>query len=120
MIRWVALAVSVVTLLCASSASAQIAPRMTPSRVSGAAPLAVFFDANGTTCAGCDAVDTWHDLGYQWDFGDVGAGAWNLSTRSRMTDVGPSAAHVFESAGVYTVRLSVVDPATGMMATVTQ
>ena len=76
------------------------------SRTSGAAPLAVFFDATGTTCSAC--AKPFHDLHYSWDFGDPGSGNWTTRDRSRNQALGPTAAHVFERPGTYRVTLNVL------------
>ena len=81
------------------------------SRTSGVAPLAVFIDATGTT----SPVTTrpFHDVLYQWDFGDAGSGSWtntpNMPNLSRNSASGPLAAHVFETPGTYTVALTALD-----------
>lgn len=83
----------------------------TASRATGAAPLAVFFDASATACPGCTGVEsTWHDLGFVWDFGDAYAGTWSESGLGKNVDRGPSAAHVFEQPGEYTITLKVYPP----------
>jgi len=91
-----------------------------PSRISGAAPLYVYFDCMGTT----DASDTsrpFHDLQASFDFGDSGGGAavacgdsviagaayWscgsNPGTNSKNSFVGGlQAAHAYETAGTFT------------------
>jgi hypothetical protein len=84
-----------------------------PSRLTGVAPLSVFFDASGTTTASA-TIRPFHDLGYRWNFGDPAGGAtWARGARagisSRNTDTGPLAAHVYGTPGVYNVSLSVTD-----------
>lgn len=100
-----------------------------PSRFNGVAPLAVFFDATGTTTTD-PQIKPFHDLEYQWDFGDyiidqkgikvfnlsppdVGTSTWNAGSRpgvsSRNTATGPVAAHVYETPGTYIVALSATD-----------
>lgn len=92
-------------------------------RISGVAPLAVFFDATGSTATA--TARPFHDLEYRWDFGDrtgavlnlspplIGTSTWNSGSRSgislRNTATGPVAAHVFETPGTYTVALSITD-----------
>ncbi len=70
------------------------------TRNQGVAPLAVFFDASGTTSLG--VKKPFHHLFYEWDFGDPG------SRRPRAS--GPMAAHVFEKPGTYKVILTVENP----------
>ncbi len=81
---------------------------LTALPASGAAPLAVFFDASGTTYGG-SAIRPFHDLDYRWDFGDPASGVWDTNGQSRNAGRGPLNAHVFERPGTYTVTLSVSD-----------
>lgn len=86
---------------------------LTSSRSSGVAPLAVFFDASGTTDAGVTGRP-FHDLEYHWDFNDPAGGAtWangaQAGVNSKNTATGPVAAHVFETPGTYTITLTVVN-----------
>jgi hypothetical protein len=82
-----------------------------PSRISGVAPLSVFFDATGTTAT--TTTIPFHELEYTWSFGDPAGGAtWNYGSRtgvSKNTAKGPVAAHVFETAGTHYVSLSITD-----------
>lgn len=57
-------------------------------------------------------------LDYEWSFGDPGSGYWtagalsNTSTRqSKNTEYGPTAGHLYEDPGTYTVRLTVCNTA---------
>ena len=90
---------------------APLAPSVVASRTSGVAPLAVFFDATGTT----SPVTTrpFHEIEYRWDFGDPGSGTWtstpNMPNLSRNAAMGPVAAHVFETPGTYTVAMTALD-----------
>ena len=87
-----------------------ISARFSVSRISGVAPLSVFFDASGTTSTGTSKP--FHDLEYRWDFGDVSSGTWNAGSRaaaSRNVARGPMASHVFETPGVYTVTMVATD-----------
>jgi len=88
-------------------------PALVPSRVSGVAPLAVFFDATATTAAATNRP--FHEIEYRWNFGDTASGSWasipGMPERSRNDATGPVAAHVFESPGTYTVDLTVLDGA---------
>ena len=81
------------------------------ARTSGVAPLAVFFDASGTTSSVTSRP--FHDIEYQWDFGDTASGNWTTGSRagtsSRNAASGPVAAHVFESPGTYNVVVTALD-----------
>jgi hypothetical protein len=96
---------------------------MTASRTTGVAPLAVFFDATGTTDAATTSAP-FHDLQYGWSFGDPAGGATWRSTdgsgtgKSRNLAAGPVAAHVFETPGTYTVTLAVLNGTTQVTRTV--
>jgi hypothetical protein len=108
----------------------------TVSRFKGVAPLSVFFDASGTITDGSVPIikDTFHDIEYQWNFGDysdpinkvinpsppVGSPSpdpitttWSMGSKpganSRNAATGPVATHVFETPGVYTVALTAND-----------
>ena len=91
-------------------------PAVIPSRLSGVAPLAVFFEAPVTTATA--TAQPFHDLEYTWDFADplgspVNGANWNAGSRtgasSRNAATGPVAAHVFERPGTYNVILTVTD-----------
>ena len=92
---------------CAGGPSGRAAPApivvvVAPSRTAGVAPLAVFFDATGTT--GLDGGD-FLSAHFTWDFGDAGAGAWATTGLSRNLATGFLAAHVFERPGTYLVTV---------------
>ncbi|MEQ1837441.1 MAG: PKD domain-containing protein [Candidatus Nitrotoga sp.] len=100
---------------CSTVASA-ITLSNVPSRITGVAPLSVFFDASSTIAN--TRKRPFHDLEYRWDFGDpagspVNGATWNAGSRagisSRNTATGPEAAHVFEIPGIYTVALTATD-----------
>lgn len=75
-------------------------------RTSGTAPLLVnFYDSEATASTSVDGV--FHSREYTWTYGDTEAGSWGTSGLSKNTDKGPVAAHVFETAGTYTVTLTV-------------
>ncbi len=84
-----------------------LAPDLVASRLTGVAPLAVHFDATGTTSTRTDYP--FHELDYSWHFGDVAEGTWQYSGLGRNVDQGPLAGHVYEQPGVYTVTLTVRD-----------
>ena len=96
-----------------TTASGEITAALVPSRVSGVAPLYVFFDATATTAVATSRP--FHELEYQWDFGDAASGSWTstpgMPNLSRNQATGPMAAHVFEAPGTYTVNLTVLDGA---------
>ncbi|MBU1424385.1 MAG: PKD domain-containing protein [Gammaproteobacteria bacterium] len=102
---------------CSSSgATGAIELSNVASRLSGIAPLSIFFDATGTTATA--TAQPFHELEYRWDFGDekgspVSGTTWNTGSRantsSRNLATGPVAAHVFETPGTYTVALTVTD-----------
>jgi hypothetical protein len=78
-----------------------------PSRTTGVAPLAVFFDATATT--GTETSYPFHELHYRWNFGDGSVGTWSTTGKSKNIAKGPIAAHVFETAGIFTWTLWVKD-----------
>jgi PKD repeat protein len=112
----------------------------TASRVSGVAPLGVFFDAidgsattdvngkqllgwAGTSGGGTGVVQPSDPEGalYSWDFGDPASGTFTVSTtgKSRNTATGYTTAHVYETPGTYTVTLTVTQ-VNGTINTYTQ
>jgi hypothetical protein len=114
---------------CAASVGGAITVAVTPSRVLGVAPLAVFFDTTGTSAT--TTTRPFHDLEYRWDFNDPTSGNWGDRTTggngtgtntSRNSARGPVAAHVFETPGTYNVALTVTDgtsTATGCVIPIT-
>jgi chitodextrinase len=103
----------------ASASVGAISASLAASRLSGVAPLYVFFDATGTTSA--NTTRPFSNLHYEWNFGDPGGSpvlgaSWLYGTGyndSRNSATGASVAHVFETPGTYTVTLNIYDPATG-------
>lgn len=80
------------------------------SRTSCTAPCYIHFDATGTTDA--DTTKPFHDLLYQWSFGDTSAGNWGNGANTSLPKngaFGPVAAHLYETAGTFTVTLQVGD-----------
>jgi PKD domain len=73
------------------------------TRLSGPAPLAVLFDATGTTVSSGNAF---HQLSYEFNFGDDRGLNWAISGQPKnIQRGGPLAAHVFDLPGTYTVRV---------------
>ncbi len=105
----VALFGSAVILACSSVTGASSEPNtlsaaIDATRLSGPAPLAVMFDATGTTAS--SGMDTFREVEYAFDFGDDRGLTWEYSGKPRNTQTGgPLAAHVFDNPGQYTVRL---------------
>lgn len=88
-------------------AGADLSLEVTPSRISGVAPLYVFFDSQGTTSTATE--NPFHDLSYCWSFDDEDAGNFKTNGLSKNQALGPQAAHVFETPGTYNVSLIVRD-----------
>lgn len=87
--------------------SGDLTVSLTASRTSGVAPLAVLFDATGTTSNVGTITDTFREPIYTFDFDDPGSGTWPISGLSKSIQIGgPLAAHVFETPGTYTVSVS--------------
>jgi PKD repeat protein len=81
------------------------------SRLTGPAPLAVFFDATSTVHTNSE-LDTYRELAYRFSFGDPSSGVWAVSGRSRNEQTGgPIAAHVFDTPGTYVVSVTARDAA---------
>ncbi len=108
-----------IALLFAAIACSETPPKAaamtSASRVSGAAPLTVFFDAVDAAFPLWKSGVVQPDDGdtssseYAWDFGDPKSGTWANSGRARNVAFGPVAAHVFANPGVYDVTLTVTD-----------
>lgn len=81
-----------------------ISINITPSKTSGAAPLAVFFDATGTTST--DTTRPFHELDYTWDFGDPGSRNF-INEKNKNSAKGGISGHCYEIPGTYTVTLTV-------------
>ena len=89
--------------------SGVISASLAATRVSGTAPLAVQFDATGTTST-TSGVDTFRQVTYSFNFGDDRGLTWAISGQPKNTQVGgPLAAHVFDNPGTYTVTLTATD-----------
>jgi hypothetical protein len=95
-----------------TSLSGSIVISLTTNRTSGVAPLAVFFDATGTTSP--LTTMPFHEIKYTWGFGDpAGNATWAYGSRvgqsSKNVAYGAVAGHVFETPGTYTVTVTAFD-----------
>lgn len=89
-----------------------LVPSLVATRQAGTAPLAVMFDATGTTAA--SGVDTFRQVTYSFNFGDERGQSWAVSGQPKNTQAGgPLAAHVFDQAGTYTVTVRATDASGG-------
>lgn len=88
-----------------------IVPSLVLARNTGVAPLFVMADASGTTDT--TVPKPFHDATYTYDYGDPGAGTWAAGARpgtnSKNASWGPMGGHVFETAGSYTITLTIYD-----------
>lgn len=90
------------------SSASLITPSLTVSRNSGVAPLAVFFDATGTT-ASAYTTKPLHHIKYRWVVNGVGTETWaygvEAGTSMKRVMHGAIAAYCFRTPGTYTVEL---------------
>lgn len=118
--RQLRLCTLIVTLVClwAVPTSATITSNSSASRCEATedscpAPLAIFFEAEGATCADDDCDDaefdneSFHKLSYKWTFGDEKGETWIASGQNKNIEYGPLAAHVFDDSGTYSVTLEI-------------
>ena len=115
--RFDLLALVAAVLFCADAAVAEITLVATASRATSdvtidAAPVAIFFDATGTTCESEDGCldanwNAFRVLDYRWTFGDDSTAVWQYSGQPKDVAIGPIAMHVYENPGTYTVTLTV-------------
>lgn len=95
-----------------------VTPSLVASRSSGAAPLAVHFDATSTTSSAVG--DAFRQVTYTFGYGDSGSGNWSTDSTSKNSDSGgPIGAHVYETAGTYTVTVTADDGTSSASTTVT-
>lgn len=102
------------TLFFAIGSAYAAAPTATIScnRTSGAAPLTVICESGG---ADADESRPFHTLLNTWNFGDTGAGNWAYGANTSLSKngaTGPVAAHLYETAGTYTITVRVCDATT--------
>jgi hypothetical protein len=85
--------------------------------VSGTAPLAVLFDATGTTAA--SGIDPFRQITYSFNFGDERGETWAVDGAAKNTQVGgPIAAHVFNTPGTFTATVTTADGSTASVQVV--
>lgn len=89
------------------------------SRTTGVAPLYVHFYDSEATVDSTPGVMPFHDYEYSWAYGDIESGVWGTSGKSKNSDKGAVAAHVFDTPGEYTVTLTVRD-SSGIVGTDTE
>jgi hypothetical protein len=90
----------------AAMAQVSITPKIDASQIIGVAPMPIFFDATATAIND-STIHTFHDLHYQWNFGDFFSGAWHTKTKSKNRASSPLAVHIFDSVGLHIVELEV-------------
>lgn len=96
---------AILILKRSAAASSPITASLVASRTSGPAPLAVFFDATGTTHTD-GSINTFRSIGYSFNFGETGLGNWAFSGIDKNVHRGgPLCAHTFETPGTYTVKV---------------
>jgi len=99
-------------ILCEAAFAATPTANITCNRTSGVAPLAVICESGG---ADGDETRPFHTLLSVWNFGDTGVGNWPYganTNQSKNGATGPVAAHVYETAGTYTITVLVCDATT--------
>lgn len=97
-------------LALAASAHAAPTASFTASRTERCnAPCAVLFDATATTDA--TTPHPFHQLWFDWDFGDERGESWSVSGKPKNRAIGGLAGHLYAHPGTFTVALRVVNPA---------
>ncbi|HEY9095584.1 MAG TPA: PKD domain-containing protein, partial [Hydrogenophaga sp.] len=93
--------------------SQSVVAQLDATRISGTAPLAVQFDASGTTSS-LGSQLPFHHVRYAFSFGDDRGQTWPASGLSKnLQSGGPLAAHVYDLPGTYQVRVRATDQAGG-------
>ena len=96
-----------------AQSSRTVAASLDATRLSGPAPLAVQFDATGTTSS-LAGQHPFHQVRYSFNFGDERGQTWAISGLPKnVQSGGPLAAHVFDHPGTYQVRVRAADLAGG-------
>jgi Repeat of unknown function (DUF5648) len=95
----------------ATGTSRSIVVQLAATRLSGTAPLAVQFDATGTTSS-LTSQHPFHHVRYSFSFGDDRGLSWPASGLPKNSQSGgPLSAHVFDLPGTYQVRVRATDQA---------
>jgi hypothetical protein len=99
-----------------TSTSGAVTAVLVASRDKGYAPLAVHFDATGSTSATAGISDpaqggTFRQIKHAFDFGDPNSGTHSISGLSKNSEPsgGGLAAHVYDTAGTYVVKVTSTD-----------
>jgi hypothetical protein len=96
-----------------AAAGGPVTASLVASRTSGPAPLAVHFDATGTTHTD-GSIDVIRSLGYYFAYNDTSPGNWTYSQNGTHVSKnydrgGPIGAHVYETPGTYTAKVRARD-----------
>ncbi len=96
--------------------SSSVTPSLVATRTTGYAPLAVHFDATGATSTTPGISDlaqggSFRQIKHAFNFGDPGSGTHSITGLSKNAEPsgGGLAAHVFDTAGSYTVTVTSTD-----------
>jgi len=77
-------------------AAGPVLASLQPSRTHCVSPCTIVFSAEGTTDSSRSHEQTWHELGYHFDFDDPGSGSYTFTGLPRNQQIGgPLAAHTF-------------------------
>lgn len=101
------------TLLVCIGSGGGVPLQVSANVTTGVAPLSVFF--NSLPAPDATTLTTLRTTQFLWNFGDSGAGTWAqgaVANASKNTRYAPSAGHLYETPGTYTVTLTVT-PASG-------
>ena len=108
-LAFLVLGVASIAAVPALAAGTAVVAALEATQLSGTAPLAVLFDASGTTAAA--GVLPFHQVTYSFEFGDERGQTWPVSglPKNRQRG-GPLAAHVFDAPGTYVVSVRAQAP----------
>lgn len=89
-----------------AQAQFSISPEIEASVVVGVAPMPVIFDATATT-ASDTTIRAFHELHYQWNFGDFFGGRWTNFPKSKNRAANAITAHIYDSTNWHIAELEV-------------